>query len=118
MSDLLSDVRFIELYDYLASKEVLGPSPTQGSVECDHTLLHTIHWLKDHHIQDIQLNVEKIVDLGGHCDCEVLLNVDPDTWEERREEDITGPDLIGEQEWQQFISDSLRKGGYNEGEKI
>ena len=106
MHVLLSAVQFSELYDYLASE------PT-----CDHTLRYTLDWMKEHHIQDIQVNIEKIVDLGGHCDCEVLLNVDPDTWEERREEGITGSDAIGESEWRQFIADLLYDSGYDESEE-
>jgi hypothetical protein len=68
-------------------------------------------------IRDIQANIEKIVDLGGHCDCEVLLNVDPGTWEERRSEEITDPDIMGEHEWTQFIADLLYSSGYDERKK-
>ncbi|HEU5376052.1 MAG TPA: DUF2695 domain-containing protein [Ktedonobacteraceae bacterium] len=117
MNALLSDAQFLELYNYLASEERLGPGPGEGKVTCDHTLRYTIAWMKAHHIQAIQTNIEKIVDLGGHCDCEILFNVDPDTWEERRKEDITGPDFMGEREWAQFLSGLLRKGGYSEGKK-
>ncbi len=114
MSEILSDEQFIELYNYLTDEERFGPGPTMGHVTCDHTLRYTIEWMKEHHIQAIQDNVEKIVDLGGHCDCEVLLNVDPDTWQEQREEEITGPDMMGEDEWAQFIADVLSSSGYNE----
>src|SRR5690242_9432977 len=76
---IMSDAQFGELYEYL------GSEPT-----CDHTLRYTVDWLKEHHLQDIRGTIEKIVDLGGHCDCEVLLNVTPDIWEERRDEEITG----------------------------
>src|SRR5215469_16467728 len=106
MHVLLSAVQFSELYDYLASE------PT-----CDHTLRYTLDWMKEQHIQDIQANIEKMVDLGGYCDCEVLLNVDPDTWEERREESITSPDAIGESEWRQFLADLLYESGYGESEE-
>jgi hypothetical protein len=67
--------------------------------------------MKEHGVQDIPTNIEKIVDLGGHCDCEVLLNVSPDVWKERRDEEITGPESIGEIEWQRFIADLLSKSG-------
>ncbi len=97
---IMSDAQFGELYEYLSSE------PT-----CDHTLRYTIEWLKEHHLQDIQGTIEKIVDLGGHCDCEVLLNVTPNMWEERRNEEITGPDIMGESEWQQFLSDLLYDSG-------
>jgi hypothetical protein len=110
-SELLSERQFVELYTYLTSDERFGPGPTQGSVTCDHTLRYTIAWMKEHNVQNIRANIEKIVDLGGHCDCEVLLNVDPETWEERRDEEITGPDSIGENEWQHYLSDLLSESG-------
>jgi len=104
---LVSDVQFSELYLYLTSKERFGLGPAQGNVTCDHTLRSTLEWMKKHRVQDIRATIEKIVDLGGHCDCEVLLNVTPATWEERRGEEITGPDSLGESEWQQLVSDLL-----------
>ncbi len=67
--------------------------------------------MQKHNIQEIRTNIAKIVDLGGHCDCEVLMNVTPDTWEERRDEEIIGPDSIGESEWEQFLSDLLSSSG-------
>ncbi|MBA2394163.1 MAG: DUF2695 domain-containing protein [Ktedonobacteraceae bacterium] len=84
MNNLLSGKQFIKLYNYLASEERLGPGPDLGNVVCDHTLRYTVAWMKKHHIQDIQANIEKIKDLGGYCDCEVLFNVDPGTWKTRR----------------------------------
>lgn len=108
---IMTDNQFNELYNYLTSEETFGPGPGIGKVTCDHTLRYTIGWLKEHHIQDIRGNTEKIVDLGGHCDCEVMLNVDPDTWEMRRNEEITGPDILGEDEWQQFLSSLLSQSG-------
>lgn len=97
---IMSDAQFGELYEYLSSE------PT-----CDHTLRYTVDWLKEHDIQDIRGTIEKIVDLGGHCDCEVLLNVTPDIWEERRAEEITGPNIMDENEWEQFLSDLLDNSG-------
>ena len=42
---------------------------------CDHTLYHTEQWLKDNIPQElIERVVEEITDMGGYCDCEVLLN--------------------------------------------
>jgi len=108
---LLSDVQFSELYTYLTSEERLGPGPNRGSVTCDNTLRYTVEWMQQRVVQEIRANIEKIVDLGGHCDCEVLLNVTPDVWEERRDEEITGPDSIGESEWQQFLSALLSNSG-------
>lgn len=112
MHSLLTDEQFLDLYNYLASDAVFGPAPGQGKVNCDHTLRYTVGWMKKQAIQDIKDNVEKIMDLGGHCDCEVLYNVDPDTWEERKEEAITGPEHLGEQEWEEFVADVLHDSNY------
>ena len=42
---------------------------------CDHTLRHTKQWLKDT-ISDALFEsvLEEITNMGGYCDCEVLLN--------------------------------------------
>ena len=116
MDVLLTPAQFAELYLYLSDKERLGLGPTRGRVTCDHTLRHTIAWLKEHHRQNVRANAEKIVDLGGHCDCEVLLNVGPDSWEALRDEEIAEPDLMGESEWEQFLADVLHDSGYDGGE--
>ena len=112
MNDLLSTTKFIELYDYLADEEQYGQGPTLGKMMCDHTLHITLLWMQEQRIQPFWENIEKIVDLGGHCDCEVLMNVTPNTWEERREEEITGPHIMGEREWKQFLTDVLSESGY------
>ena len=100
---IMSDEQFEALYDYLNSE------PT-----CDHTLKYTLDWLIEHHVQDRKANLEKIIDLGGHCDCEVLMNVTPDIWEERRYEQITGPIILGESEWKQYLSKLLTDSGMEE----
>ncbi len=46
------------------------------------------------------------------------MNVDPNTWAERKEEALIGPDMMGKQEWMQFISDVLDESGYSDSEKI
>ena len=114
MNILLSDEQFTELYNYLTSAKRFGAGPDQGAVSCDHTLAYTIKWMKERQVRNITANVEKLIDLGGHCDCEVLLNVNPATWLAFRDEDITGPDFMGEQGWRQFVSGLLLAGGYEE----
>lgn len=76
-SDVLLSGQFAELYAYLTDEDRFGPGPTLGRMTCDHTLHSTLAWMKEHHVQNLLANIEKIVDLGGHCDCEVLLNVTP-----------------------------------------
>lgn len=42
---------------------------------CDHTLRHTKQWLKDTIFDALFESVlEEITNMGGYCDCEVLLN--------------------------------------------
>ncbi len=42
---------------------------------CDHTLRYTEQWLKDNISQEmIESAIAEITDMGGYCDCEVLLN--------------------------------------------
>lgn len=116
MHNLLLNEQFEELYAYLTSDERFGSGPALGSVICDHTLHYTITWMKEHHIQNIPANAEKMIDLGGHCDCEVLQNVNPGTWAAFREDTITGPDFMGRSAWEQFVSGLLDTSGYSEGE--
>lgn len=56
-----------ELFEYL--EEQLDNSC------CDHTLRYTEQWLKDNISQEmIESVITEITDMGGYCDCEVLLN--------------------------------------------
>ena len=42
---------------------------------CDHTLRSTEQWLKDNISTELHKKViAEINDMGGYCDCEVLLN--------------------------------------------
>lgn len=42
---------------------------------CDHTLRHTEQWLKHRYSQEmVERIIAEIMDMGGYCDCEVLLN--------------------------------------------
>lgn len=87
----------------------------EGHLPCNHTLCHTVAWLRAQNIENLHGTLEKLIDLGGHCDCEVLLNVDEATWNAEREKVLTGPDLIGDHEWQQFISTLLVASGIEQG---
>lgn len=50
---------------------------------CDNTLRLTAQWLSDHD-HDIASAYLWLRRLGGYCDCEVLLNVEPKIFEARR----------------------------------
>jgi len=42
--------------------------------ECDGTLRKTVQWMEEHDIEPA-VDLARIVLLGGHCDCEVIFNV-------------------------------------------
>ena len=63
----LTEENVQELFEYLEEQ--------LDNTGCDHTLHHTERWLKDNISQDmIQKVIAEITDMGGYCDCEVLLN--------------------------------------------
>jgi len=82
-------------------------------MDCNHTLRHTVDWMRKKEIVEIRANIEKIYDLGGHCDCEVLLNV-LDRWKEERNEPVDSPDYMDwsdnpEKEWKEMIDSALEQ---------
>ena len=64
---ILTEENVQELFEYLQEQiETTG---------CDHTLHHTEQWLTRHISQELIGSViTEITDMGGCCDCEVLLN--------------------------------------------
>ena len=64
---ILTEENVQKLFEYLEDKlEDTG---------CCHTLCHTEQWLKYNIPQElIEGAVAEITDMGGYCDCEVLLN--------------------------------------------
>jgi hypothetical protein len=46
---------------------------------CDHTLTITEAWLAAHD-HDVVRVTARFRELGGRCDCEVLANIDPETY--------------------------------------
>jgi len=64
---LLTEENVQELFEYLEEQ--------LDNTGCDHTLRHTRRWLEEHLSKDkINEAIEEITDMGGYCDCEVLLN--------------------------------------------
>jgi hypothetical protein len=47
----------------------------EGAPECDHTLRDTVEFLQKHGL-DVERIVSWLREHGGHCDCEVINNVD------------------------------------------
>jgi hypothetical protein len=58
-----------DLLDYLDEK--LSGEP------CDHTTRHSEHWAQSHGVEWPGL-AEGLQEFGGYCDCEILMNVEPD----------------------------------------
>ena len=64
---ILTEENVQELFEYLEEQ--------LDNFCCDHTLHYTEQWLKDHISQElIESAIAEITDMGGYCDCEVLLN--------------------------------------------
>ncbi len=64
---ILTETDVQELFEYLEEQ--------LDNYGCDHSLRHTERWLKDHISQEmIEPVITEITDMGGYCDCEVLLN--------------------------------------------
>jgi hypothetical protein len=64
---ILTEENVQKLFEYL--EEQLDNSC------CNHTLHHTEQWLKENISQEmIESVIVEITDMGGYCDCEVLLN--------------------------------------------
>jgi hypothetical protein len=62
----LTDTELAELLDFLDEQ--------LGEIDCDHSLTMTRRWLATAGRGEEVL--EGLRELGGHCDCEVLANVD------------------------------------------
>ncbi|MBO5510289.1 MAG: DUF2695 domain-containing protein [Clostridia bacterium] len=66
--------------DYILSKEDVQNlfaylEDQLDACDCDSTLRYTEQWLKDNISRELHESVmAEITDMGGYCDCEVLLN--------------------------------------------
>ncbi len=64
---ILTEENVHELFEYLEEK--------LNNSCCDHTLRCTKKWLNNKFPQEmIESVIAEITDMGGYCDCEVLLN--------------------------------------------
>ena len=64
---ILSEENVQKLFAYLENQ--------LDACGCDHTLRCTEQWLKDNISAELHKRViAEIMDMGGYCDCEVLLN--------------------------------------------
>jgi hypothetical protein len=44
---------------------------------CDHQMTLTIQFLEQNKVEDVDKVIEWLNEKGGHCDCEVIANVEP-----------------------------------------
>lgn len=64
---LLTEENVQELFEFLENQ--------MDNFGCDHTLRHTEQWIKENIPQEmVERVLAEIRDMGGYCDCEVLLN--------------------------------------------
>ena len=64
---ILAEEDVQDLFEYLEEQ--------LENFDCDHTLRYTEQWLKDNtDNKQMEAIIEEITDMGGYCDCEVLLN--------------------------------------------
>lgn len=64
---LLTEENVQELFEFLEMQ--------MDHSGCDHTLHYTEQWLKDNIPHEmVERVIAEIADMGGYCDCEVLLN--------------------------------------------
>ncbi len=112
---LMSDEQFNGLCEHIAShaginlrarKRVVKQQRTGSKIgkikvkevpewDCDHSLQHAVAWMEARNIE-VRPNIERIYDLGGHCDCEVLWNA-AGRWEKEKN---------GKPEWPKFFTDA------------
>jgi hypothetical protein len=85
-----------QLFEYIESQL------EQDGVECDHTLRHTKDFAEMHDLRFDGL-CRVLKDMGGYCDCEVLLNV---------EGRIPSEDVIGEETFKTPAEIAIDKGFY------
>jgi hypothetical protein len=74
--------------------------------QCDGTLVRTLAYLRAHHPNNYRDTLEQMILMGGHCDCEVVINISPDDYEERKDDDINP---FGNWEWKQIVERHIRK---------
>ncbi len=64
---ILSKTNAEDLFQYLETQ--------LDNIPCNHTLYYTEEWLKENLAPEkIESAIEEMKEMGGHCDCEVLLN--------------------------------------------
>jgi hypothetical protein len=77
---------------------------------CNHSLKNTLSYVRLHHTAKYRKSLELIIFLGGHCDCEVLMNVSPITYGLRFQEEVdTELDVW---EWHKIVDNMLYRSGH------
>ena len=65
----LSEGQLDALLDHVASELETDP--------CDNTLRHTTEWARAAGVDQTRLR-DSLIEFGGGCDCEVVLNIEPE----------------------------------------
>lgn len=63
---LLSKAQVEEMFEYVEARV--------DECECDHSRTHTRNWLLNHVPEKAEDALAEIAEMGGYCDCEVLMN--------------------------------------------
>lgn len=68
-----------------------------------HSFKQALIWMRAHHVNDLQINLEKFVDLAVMCDCDLLEVLTDEQWEAEREKALEGPAIHGQVKWNEAI---------------
>lgn len=89
---LLTNEQFTALYEHLTGE-------ITSMKTCGKKLTHTLAWLRAHNLYS-RATIEKIIDVGGHCDCEILCNVTVREWKKGlKTVELQALNFLSEHEW-------------------
>lgn len=77
---------------------------------CNHSLKNTLSYVRLHHTSKYRKSLELIIFLGGHCDCEVLMNVSPIIYALGFQDEIDTD--MEPWEWHKIVDNMLYRSGH------
>lgn len=98
--DVLTGEEYLALYSHVT--DVLR--------ECNHSLKNTLSYVRLHHTAKYRKSLELIISLGGHCDCEVLMNVSPIIYLMHYQDEIDTELPVWE--WHKIVDNMLYRSGH------
>lgn len=102
VSEVLTVEEYLELYTHL----------TDMLRSCNHSLKNTLSYVRLHHTPKYRKSLELIIFLGGHCDCEVLMNVSPIIYALRFQDEIDTE--LEAWEWHNIVDNMLYRSGHRQ----